>query len=152
MTRRRSILTTNRSSRRWHTTVSYTHLDVYKRQLLFKTPDGEVILDGSHVTSAKAGNTTDKLTGNNNYVVQLTFDEEGKEKFAEATQANIGNRIAIVYDGNTVSAPTVKSAITNGECVIENMESYEAAESLASTIRIGSLQLELKEILSLIHI
>lgn len=116
--------------------------------LLFQTQDGEVILDGSHVTSAKAGNTTDKLTGNNNYVVQLTFDEEGKEKFAEATQANIGNRIAIVYDGNTVSAPTVKSAITNGECVIENMESYEAAESLASTIRIGSLQLELKEIRS----
>ena len=56
--------------------------------LLFQTQDGEVILDGSHVTSAKAGNTTDKLTGNNNYVVQLTFDEEGKEKFAEATQAN----------------------------------------------------------------
>ena len=116
--------------------------------LQFQTQDGQVILDGSHVTSAKAGNTTDKLTGNNNYVVQLTFDEEGKEKFAEATQANIGNRIAIVYDGNTVSAPTVKSAITNGECVIENMESYEAAESLASTIRIGSLQLELKEIRS----
>lgn len=116
--------------------------------LSFQTEDGTEIMDGTHVSSAKAGSTQDKISGNNNYVVQLTFDEEGTQKFAEATSANVGKRIAIIYDGNVVSNPTVKQAITGGDCVIENMESFEAAESLASTIRIGSLQLELEEIRS----
>ena len=71
--------------------------------------------------------------------------DEGAEKFAEATAANIGSRIAIVYDGETISAPTVQNAITNGNAAITNMESYEAAEQLASTIRIGSLKVELEE-------
>lgn len=78
----------------------------------------------------------------------LTLTDEGAEKFAEATAANIGSRIAIVYDGETISAPTVQTAITNGNAAITNMESYESAEQLASTIRIGSLKVELEEIQS----
>ena len=80
--------------------------------------------------------------------VALTLTDEGAEKFAEATAANIGSRIAIVYDGETISAPTVQTAITNGNAAITNMESYESAEQLASTIRIGSLKVELEEIQS----
>lgn len=114
--------------------------------LSFQTEDGTEVLTGANIKSAEAG-TYDE-NGINNYVVSLTMDEAGKEAFADATAANIGKPIYIYYDGQVVSAPTVQSAITEGECVIENMESYEEAEELASTIRIGALPLTLTEVQS----
>lgn len=114
--------------------------------LSFQTEDGTEVLTGSNIESAEAG-TYDE-NGINNYVVSLTMDEAGKQAFADATSANIGKPIYIYYDGQVVSAPTVQSAITEGECVIENMESYEEAEELASTIRIGALPLTLTEVQS----
>ena len=114
--------------------------------LSFQTEDGTEVLTGANIKSAEAG-TYDE-NGINNYVVSLTMDEAGKEAFADATSANIGKPIYIYYDGQVVSAPTVQSAITEGECVIENMESYEEAEELASTIRIGALPLTLTEVQS----
>ena len=114
--------------------------------LSFQTEDGTEVLTGSNIESAEAG-TYDE-NGINNYVVSLTMDEAGKQAFADATSANIGKPIYIYYDGQVVSAPTVQSAITEGGCVIENMESYEEAEELASTIRIGALPLTLTEVQS----
>lgn len=114
--------------------------------LSFQTEDGTVVLTGANIKSAQAG-TYDE-NGMDNYVVSLSMDEEGAQAFADATAENIGKPIYIYYDGEVVSAPTVQSAITNGECVIENMESYEAAEELASTIRIGALPLTLTEVQS----
>ena len=87
--------------------------------LSFQTEDGTVVLTGSNIKSAEAGTTEDN--GIKNYVVSLSMDASGAEAFAEATSANIGKPIYIYYDGEVVSAPTVQSAITDGECVIENM-------------------------------
>ncbi|MCD8021409.1 MAG: protein translocase subunit SecD [Clostridiales bacterium] len=114
--------------------------------LSFVLEDGTEVLTGSNIESAEAG--TQEENGIKNYVVALTMDDEGAEAFAEATADNIGNAIYIYYDGEIVSAPTVQSEITDGECVIENMESYEAAEELATTIRIGALPLTLTEVRS----
>lgn len=114
--------------------------------LSFMTEDGTVVLTGSNIQSAEAGTTEEN--GMKNYVVSLTMDKTGAAAFATATAANIGKPIYIFYDGEVVSAPTVQSAITEGECVIENMESFESAEELASTIRIGALPLTLTEMRS----
>ncbi len=114
--------------------------------LSFKLEDGTEVLNGSNIKSADAG--TQKDNGMDNYVVSLSMDKKGAEAFAEATTNNIGKPIYIYYDGEVVSAPTVQSAITDGKCVIENMENYEAAEELATTIRIGALPLTLKEMRS----
>lgn len=115
--------------------------------LSFQDMSGNELLSGTDIKTAEAKTYKDNLN-NNDYEVALTLTDEGAEKFAEATEANIGSRIAIVYDGETISAPTVQTAITNGNAAITNMESYEAAEQLASTIRIGSLKVELEEIQS----
>ena len=115
--------------------------------LSFQDMSGNELLSGTDIKTAEAKAYKDNLN-NNDYEVALTLTDEGAEKFAEATAANIGSRIAIVYDGETISAPTVQTAITNGNAAITNMESYEAAEQLASTIRIGSLKVELEEIQS----
>ena len=115
--------------------------------LSFTDMSGNELLSGTDIKTAEAKTYKDNLN-NVDYEVALTLTDEGAEKFAEATAANIGSRIAIVYDGETISAPTVQTAITNGNAAITNMESYEAAEQLASTIRIGSLKVELEEIQS----
>ncbi len=114
----------------------------------FKTEDGETVITGSDIADAQAGTQSDPTTGQTEYVVQLKLNASGTTKFAEATAANLQKTIAIVYDGETISAPTVQSEITNGEAVISGQSSYEEAETLASTIRIGALPLELEEIRS----
>ena len=78
----------------------------------------------------------------------MNLTDEGKTKFAEATEANIGKQIAIVYDDEIISNPKVNEAITGGQAYIDGMESYEEADNLASTIRIGGLKLELEELSS----
>ena len=54
--------------------------------------------------------------------------------------------IMIVYDDTVISAPSVQSAITEGNAIIEGMGSYDEAAQLASTIRIRGLKLELEEL------
>lgn len=115
--------------------------------LSFVDETGKVLVNGNQVASAKAG-IINGNTGNKQYVVSLTFTAEGSKAFAEATQANIGKRIGIYYDGKLYSNPTVQQAITGGEAQITGMETYKEAEDLASTIRIGSLSLELEELRS----
>lgn len=112
--------------------------------LYFMDMEGNVILTGDQVASAQEG-IYESQTGQKEYIVSLTFTDEGAEKFSEATSANIGNPIAIVYDGELVSSPIVQSAITDGRCQIDGIGDFETARQLAATIRIGSLSLELTE-------
>ncbi len=116
--------------------------------LYFMTSDYEIVMEGSDIEDAQGLTYTDSTTGVREYVVQLTFTDEGSETFAEITADNVGETIYIVYDGSIVSSPTVKEAITGGTAQIDGMDSLEEAQNLASYIRIGSLSLELEEIYS----
>ncbi|MBE5972842.1 MAG: protein translocase subunit SecD [Lachnoclostridium sp.] len=116
--------------------------------LYFYDEAQNIILEGTDVASANGATYKDKTTGAQEYVVQLTFTAEGTKKFADATTANVGKTIAIVYDGVMYSNPVVREPITGGQCTISGMDSYEEADILASTIRIGSLSLELEELRS----
>lgn len=104
----------------------------------------EAVLTGSDIKNAQAG--VDDSGTVKDYVVQLQFTEDGASKFATATAANIGKPIYIIYDGKVASAPTVQSAITDGNAVINKISDYDEAENLAATIKIGALPLELKQI------
>ena len=117
--------------------------------LLFMASDGTEVLTGSDIVSARAGTQKDDM-GNSQYVVQLTLNEEGTKKFSDATTkaAPTHDQIYIIYDGSIISAPSVQNAITDGSAVITGQRSYEEAEELASTIRIGGLKLELEEMRS----
>lgn len=114
--------------------------------LVFMDSEGTTILTGDQVSAAQAG-MIDGTTGKE-YVVSLTFTEEGTKAFADATTNNVGQPIYIIYDNEVVSAPIVQEAITGGQCTIDGIGSFEEAENLASTIRIGSLSLELEELRS----
>ena len=108
--------------------------------------DGSILVQGTDVKEANAGSIQTNM--GNEYAVSLTMTEEGKEKFAQATQNaySKGESLAIYYDGSIISAPNVNAAITDGNAQISPMESYEKAENLASTVRIGGLKLELEEL------
>ncbi len=102
-----------------------------------------LILQGSEdVESAEPGYDSE----NGYYVVQLKMTKAGTGKFASATQKLAGSStpISIYMDETLVSAPTVQNAITNGEAVITNIESFEDAESIAEKINAGSLPFALK--------
>lgn len=105
----------------------------------------EAALTGDDIKNATAGIDSDN--GNDN-VVQLAFTDEGAQKFADVTAANVGKIVYIIYDNKVVSAPTVQSAITGGSAKINKIGSYEEAEQLATTIRIGALPLTLKQVRS----
>ena len=130
-------------------------LDTSGHYVLAKSMDelkeeGSVVLTGTDIKSAKSGSYQDSTTGANENVVQLSMTKEGTEKFAEATKAakEAKETIAIYYDGELISVPSVNAEITDGQAMIEGNMSYEEAEQLASTIRIGGLSVELEEIRS----
>ena len=115
--------------------------------LSFQTADGETVLTGTDVKSASAKTGQDNM-GNKEYSVELNLTKSGTSKFATATKENIGKQIAIIYDGETISSPVVRSEITGGQAYITGDFTYEEADNLASTIRIGGLKLQLEELRS----
>ncbi len=110
---------------------------------------GDIVLTGTEVETAAAQYETDQTTGSQDPVVSISLNDEGTEAFAEATAAAYANNkdtIGIYYDESFVSVPAVQNAITDGNCVINGMSSYEEAENLASYIRIGGLNVTLTEL------
>lgn len=113
--------------------------------------DGSIVLTGTEVESATAGALSDSKTSATEYGVDLTLTDEGTKAFAEATEEAYNNghdSIAIYYDGDLISVPNVNAVIENGRAEISGNMSYEEADNIASTIRIGGLNVELKEISS----
>ena len=86
--------------------------------LEFQDENGNVVLDGSDIADAQGAVSQDTTTGAKKYVVSLTLTKDGTEKFAKATEENLNKTIAIVYDGETISAPTVQAVISDGKAEI----------------------------------
>lgn len=109
--------------------------------------DGSAVLTGTDVKDAQAASFTNNM-GNSEVGVDLTMTEEGTKKFADATTRAYerGESLGIYYDGGIISAPNVQAALTDGKAQITGNFTYESANQLASTIRIGGLKLELEEL------
>ena len=122
-------------------------------QLQFALADGTIVLDGSNVKDATTGTADD-----GGYAVNLEFDSEGADLFAEATQTAYSgsvtsategvsnNAIMIILDDQIISAPVVNEPISGGVCQISGGFSQEEAQNLAALIRGGSLPVELVEV------
>ena len=119
--------------------------DGEKDEIESAIPGFNKVVDGNDVVTADVRTQQDSY-GNNEYVVRLQFTSEGAKKFAEATERNIGKPIYIIYDGQIISYPNVNDAITNGEAIITGNFTYESANSLATTIRLGKLKVELEDV------
>ncbi|MDD7348334.1 MAG: protein translocase subunit SecD [Clostridiales bacterium] len=109
----------------------------------------DVIIDGSMLKNAEAATQQDQSTGQTENVVKLSFDGKGTKKFKKVTTEHVGEQFSIIYDGEIVSSPVIREAIDGGEAVISgSFDEFSEAEDMASTLRIGALPLELKNIRS----
>ena len=116
-------------------------------QPIYKTPAGttaeNVIMDGKDVVSAKAGMIQDD-NGAQQFVVDLEFNDEGRELFGEATSRLVGQTISIWMDDVMISQATVKEAITEGKCNISGSFTSSEAATLASKIQVSALPFKLE--------
>lgn len=71
--------------------------------------------------------------------IHFTLDGKGAERFAEITRANVGQRLAIILDGQLYSAPVIQSPIETGSGQItgqfDNREAFELANVLENPLR-----------------
>lgn len=111
-------------------------------QLTFQDDEGNVLLDGSHVTDSKPDqypSNSGNVLKAGKYVVTLTFDEKGRQKFSDATEKLVGKNINIYMDSTLIQTAVVSTHITQGEAIIDGIDSYEEAKSLSDKINSGSL-------------
>ena len=82
-----------------------------------------------------------------NYVVTLSFDGEGTEVFADISNALVGTekQFAIVLDGQVLSAPTMEGRILDGNAQISGDFNETTANSLATSLRYGSLPIAFED-------
>lgn len=76
---------------------------------------------------------------NNEPVVTFRFDSKGSQRFAQATQQNVGRPFAIVLDDQVISAPVIREPIIGGSGQISGNFSVEGANDLAVLLRAGAL-------------
>jgi preprotein translocase subunit SecD len=92
-------------------------------------------LTGKHLERASV--SFDQMLGQPQ--VNLEFDGEGRDLFAELTRENLGKRIAIYLDGVPISAPVVQAEISNGQAVISGGFTLEEAKQLSQRLNAGAL-------------
>ena len=104
-----------------------------------------IVLMGEDVKKASSGVQQDSVTGQVEYVVQLELSGDGIAKFAESTTKLAAERgvISIWMDDACISAPTVQTAITDGQAIITGNFDADSAKALADKINAGSLPFDL---------
>ncbi|SMD17491.1 protein translocase subunit SecD [Lentzea albidocapillata] len=94
-------------------------------------------LTGEDISNA-AANSNPNGTG---YVVNLDFKSEGGTKWGAFTAANVQQAVAVVLDGEVMSAPTIQAAISGGSTEISGKFTLKEAQNLANTLKYGALPL-----------
>jgi len=75
----------------------------------------------------------------NRAFVGFAFDSLGAKKFAEISRNNVGQRFAVVLDGQVITAPVMRVPILDGKGIIEGEFGAEEAANLALLLRAGAL-------------
>lgn len=92
-------------------------------------------LSGRHLKRATV--SFDQLSGTPE--VNLEFNGEGADLFAQLTRESVGKRIAIYLDNVPISAPVVNAEITAGKAVITGGFTLQEAKELAQRLNAGAL-------------
>ncbi len=72
-------------------------------------------------------------------VVSFRFDSVGAKRFGDATTQNTGKSLAIVLDGQVISAPRIREPILGGSGIISGTFTPQDAQDLALLLRAGAL-------------
>ncbi|GAB3023611.1 protein translocase subunit SecD [Bowmanella dokdonensis] len=94
-----------------------------------------VAMDGSHLIDAQMAFAQETRQP----VVNFELDDEGARQFGEMTQKNLGRVLAVVLDGEVITAPVIRSVISGGRGEISGDFSVIEARDLALLLRAGAL-------------
>ena len=94
---------------------------------------GEDLVDAQQAFDAQNGQP----------VVTFRFNTAGATEFGRITQANVGNRFAVVLDDKVITAPVIQQPILGGSGQISGNFSVETASDLSIQLRAGALPAEL---------
>jgi protein-export membrane protein SecD len=94
-----------------------------------------VILSSEDMCDAQPG--FDQRT--NEPVVYFRFNRAGAQRFAQATQENVGHAFAIVLDDEVISAPVIREPILGGSGQISGRFTVVQANDLALQIRAAAI-------------
>ncbi|MER7714166.1 protein translocase subunit SecD [Streptomyces werraensis] len=108
---------------------------------------GPAAVDGTDVDEADAVLNTTSGAG---WTVTMKFTGEGSKKFADITgqlaqKQSPQNQFAIVLDGEVVSDPYVRQALTGGNAEISGNFNQQSAQELANMLSYGALPLTFRE-------
>lgn len=114
----------------------------YRRLYLIKKA---AILTGANLTGATAS-VADPLSfsSQREAMVNIAFDEAGAKIFSQATEANIGKRLAIVLDGKVMLAPRLNERIPHGKAELRGNLTPKEAQALAIVLRSGALHIPMR--------
>ncbi|GAA2593468.1 protein translocase subunit SecD [Streptomyces roseoviolaceus] len=107
---------------------------------------GPAEVDGTDVDKAQATLNTQTGAG---WTVQMDFTNGGAKKFGDITgklaqNQPPQNQFAIVLDGDVVSDPSVKEALTGGNAEISGNFNQQSAQELSNMLSYGALPLTFK--------
>ena len=94
-----------------------------------------IIMSGENLIDAQPSIQNQK----NEPTVSFTLDRLGAQKFGRATTDNVGKRLAIVLDGEIISAPNINEPITSGKGMISGNFTFQEATDLSLLLRSGAL-------------
>ena len=114
--------------------------------LEFRDANGNVQFSGEDIKGAESTTATDQNTQAKENVVELTFTDEAAERFYQYTSEHVGEVLAIYYNDELLSDPRIKGGISGGVATVSGNYTKEETDRLASFIRIGTLDLELKQL------
>lgn len=151
------VATTNHPARLWKMKVPARAGGSY----LFSGPNATLIdsrLDPKSLLKEVVGVPTEKpvLTGDDilpsaapqqaseGWSVLVKFTEDGARRFHDFTKHNIGEYLAVFYNGRMISAPLIKEAISDGQAYITGFGSGEQARAAVHGINAGTLPINLE--------
>lgn len=152
-----SVATDKSPNRPWKLNVPSSH----KAPYLFLGPNAQRIdsaKDAKSLLVEVVGYPTTKpvLTGRDilptafgqelkqGWGVQVKFNESGAKAFHDFTRRNVGEYLAVFYNGHLVSAPLIKEAIPGGEALITGFATQALARGAISDLNAGVLPSEIK--------
>jgi len=114
------------------------------RILITKTSENDVLPQNERwATTGLSGKQLDRANlqfdQSGQPIVGITFNDEGRQLFADLTTRNVGSLIAIFLDGEPISIPQVNQPIPGGNAVIQGNFTVESAKTLAQRLNAGAL-------------
>jgi preprotein translocase subunit SecD len=107
-------------------------------------PSWTPLFSGDQVDPSQVAPGFDSTTGER--TVQFALKSDGAQKFATYSQASVGKYFAIVLDGRVVSAPVIRTPITDGRGQISGNFTTADQQLLVNTLKFGALPLALREL------